>query len=193
MARTPSTMKLELQAAAPSFTLKNVDGTKVSLTDFKGKPVLVTFVCNHCPFVIHVRQGIAELNKDYMPQGVAFMAINSNDPEAYPEDHPDKMKAFAEESGWKFPYLFDADQSVAKAYYAACTPDFFLFDSAHKLFYRGQLDDSRPGNGIAVTGADLRKALDTLLASRPWNGDQKPSIGCNIKWRAGNEPEYFTR
>jgi hypothetical protein len=148
------------------------------------------FLCNHCPFVKHIRAELARLGRDDQPKGVAIVAINSNDAERYPEDSPAKMASEAREAGYTFPYLYDADQAVAKAYCAACTPDFFLFDGSRRLVYRGQLDDSRPSNGVPVTGADLRAALDAVLAERPVNAKQKPSIGCNIKWKPGNEPAY---
>ncbi len=149
------------------------------------------FMCNHCPFVKHIAAGLAQLGKDYQPQRLAIVGINSNDAAAYPDDSPEKMKAEARQQGYTFPYLVDASQAVAKAYRAACTPDFFLFDRDRKLVYRGQLDASRPGNGIPVTGSDLRAALDAVLAGKPVSSDQQPSIGCNIKWKPGNEPEYF--
>jgi peroxiredoxin len=191
MARTPSTM-LPLGTQAPSFSLPNVDGRTVSLDDFKGAPaLLVAFICNHCPFVKHVATGLAELGREYQARGVAVVAINSNDAGSYPADSPEQMVHEAESRGYTFPYLYDEDQSVAKAYRAACTPDFYVFDRERKLVYRGQLDSSRPDSGIPVTGKDLRAALDAVLAGKPVLADQKPSIGCNIKWKAGNEPEYF--
>jgi len=150
------------------------------------------FICNHCPFVKHVRAELARLGRDYQKKGVAIVAINSNDVESHPQDGPDNMAALVREKGWTFPFLFDATQTVAKAYHAACTPDFFVFDREKKLVYRGQLDDSRPSNGKPVTGADLRAAIDAVLAARPAPLEQRPSIGCNIKWKAGNEPDYFT-
>ena len=191
MARTPSTM-LPLGTAAPDFSLPNVDGKTVSLADFKGAPaLLVMFICNHCPFVKHIAAGLAQLGKDYQPRGAAMVAIMSNDAAAYPDDSPAKMAEEARNRGYVFPYLYDESQGVGKAYRAACTPDFFLFDRDHKLVYRGQLDASRPDNGVPVTGQDLRAALDAVLAGKPVAAEQRPSIGCNIKWRAGNEPEYF--
>ncbi len=191
MVRTASTM-LPLGTKAPDFSLMNVDGTTVSLADFKdAKALLVVFMCNHCPFVIHVAQGLVELAGDYMPKGVAIVGINSNDTSAHPDDSPERMIQEVEQRGYQFPYLFDEDQAVAKAYRAACTPDFFLFDSQQKLVYRGQLDSSRPNSGIPVTGKDLRAALDTVLAGQKVSDDQAPSIGCNIKWKPGNEPNYF--
>mgnify|MGYP001815926286 CR=1 FL=1 len=191
MARTPSQM-LELGTAAPAFSLPDVDGTMHSLEDAAGsKAYLVMFICNHCPFVKHVADELARLARDYESQGVAVFAINSNDVEKYPDDGPAAMKAESASRGYIFPYLLDADQSVAKAYLAACTPDFYLFDADRVLVYRGQLDGSRPGNGVPVDGRDLRAALDTVLAGEPVPEDQLPSLGCNIKWKVGNEPAYF--
>ena len=192
MARTPSTM-LPLGTPAPDFRLANaVDGKTVSLADFRGaKALLLMFICNHCPFVKHVADGLAQLAKEYQAQGVAVVGINSNDVEAHPDDAPEKMAEEARQRGYAFPYLFDETQAVAKAYRAACTPDFFLFDQAKRLVYRGQLDSSRPDNGVPVTGQDLRAALDAVLAGKPSLDNQKPSIGCNIKWKAGNEPDYY--
>jgi peroxiredoxin len=191
MARTPSTM-LPLGTQAPDFSLPNVDGGMVLLADFKGAPaLLVAFICNHCPFVKHVADGLAEVAREYQAKGAAVVAINSNDARNYPADSPEQMVHEAENRGYTFPYLYDEDQSVAKAYRAACTPDFYVFDKDQKLVYRGQMDSSRPDSGIPVTGKDLRAALDAVLAGKPVPADQKPSIGCNIKWIAGNEPEYF--
>ena len=191
MARTPSTM-LALGSAAPDFSLPNVDGRMVSRSDFQGAPaLLVAFICNHCPFVKHVAPALAELGREYQAKGVAIVAINSNDAAHYPADSPEQMVHEAENRGYTFPYLYDEDQAVAKAYRAACTPDFYLFDKSGRLVYRGQLDSSRPDSGIPVTGQDLRAALDAVLAGHPVSADQKPSIGCNIKWIAGNEPDYF--
>ena len=190
MVKTASTM-LPLGTAAPDFSLPNVDGRVVSLKEFKGsKGLLVAFICNHCPFVVHLRAEFAKFARDYQAQGIAIVAINPNDAKAYPADAPDKMKAEAESAGYAFPYLFDETQSVAKAYRAACTPDLFLFDGSQRLVYRGQFDDSRPGRGTA-TGADIRTAIDALLSDKPVNPNQRPSIGCNIKWKGGNEPSYF--
>ena len=184
---------LPLGSAAPNFSLPNVDGSTVSLSDFDGRPgLLVIFMCNHCPFVIHLRSDLASFADEYQERGLAVVGISSNDVENYPQDGPDKMKEEAEAAGYRFPYLFDESQDVAKAYHAACTPDFFLFDKDHKLVYRGQFDDSRPDSGIPVTGEDLRAACDAVLAGQPVPADQKPSIGCNIKWKAGSEPSYFT-
>lgn len=191
MVRTPSTM-LPLGTPAPDFRLMNVDGREVCRDDFAGAPaLLVMFMCNHCPFVIHVADELARLAHEYMARGVAVVGVNSNDVASHPADSPERMVAEAEQRGYTFPYLYDETQEVARAYQAACTPDFFLFDQARKLVYRGQLDDSRPQSGIAVTGKDLRAALDAVLAGRPVSGEQRPSLGCNIKWRAGNEPDYF--
>lgn len=191
MVRTPSTM-LPLGTPAPDFKLMNVDGREVALADFAGKPaLLVMFMCNHCPFVIHVAEELARLTSEYMARGVAVVGINSNDTAAHPADSPERMVAEAEERGYQFPYLFDETQEVAHEYRAACTPDFFLFDKDRKLVYRGQLDDSRPGNGVPVTGKDLRAALDAVLAGAAPVSEQRASLGCNIKWKVGNEPEYF--
>ena len=191
MVRTASTM-LTLGTKAPPFELVNVDSRTISLADFKdAKALLVIFMCNHCPFVKHVAQELVDLARDYQPRGVAIVGINSNDTAAHPDDSPEQMVQEAEQRGYTFPYLFDEDQAVAKAYRAACTPDFFLFDGQQRLVYRGQLDGSRPNTGIPVTGKDLRAALDAVLAGQPVPDDQNPSIGCNIKWKPGNEPNYF--
>ncbi len=191
MALTPSSM-LALGTQAPEFMLPNaVDGSSVSLADFKGKPaLLVMFICNHCPYVQHVQKELGRLAADYIPRGLGVVAINSNSQETHPQDGPENMKALASDEGWAFPFLFDDSQTVAKAYRAACTPDFFLFDSDQRLVYRGQLDDSRPGNLIPVSGKDLRGAVDAVLAGSPVQVEQKPSVGCNIKWKPGNEPSY---
>lgn len=191
MVKTASTM-LPLGAAAPDFSLPNVDGTTVSLGDYQDAPaLLVMFMCNHCPFVKHIAAELAKLGRDYSERGVAIVGINSNDVENYADDSPEMMRQETEQQGYTFPYLYDETQEVAKSYRAACTPDFFLFDGDHCLVYRGQLDSSRPGSGIPVTGEDLRAALDAVLAGDPVASEQRPSIGCNIKWKAGNEPEYF--
>lgn len=184
MAATPSTMT-PLGAPAPDFTLPDaVSGRLISLRDlYSPRATVVMFICNHCPFVKHVQHELARLAHDYQPHGVAFAAINSNDVTAYPGDAPDKMKALAETLNFNFPYLYDETQDVARAYRAACTPDFFIYDGALKLAYRGQLDDARPGNDIAVTGRDVRQALNALLAGTPVDANQRPSIGCNIKWK----------
>lgn len=190
MARTPSTM-LALGTRAPDFSLPDYDGRQHALQDMAAAPaLLVAFICNHCPFVRHVRTGFAAFAREYLPRGLAVVAINSNDLDAYPQDGPDAMRSEAAEFGYEFPYLVDAAQAVAKAYRAACTPDFFLFDAQRRLVYRGQFDDSRPGNGRPVTGADLRAAVDRTLAGDAPSPDQLPSLGCNIKWRPGNEPDY---
>ena len=191
MAGTPSNM-LPLGTKAPEFALRNaVDGSAVTLKDFEGsEALLVMFICNHCPFVIHVRDELARLASDYLPRGLAIVAINSNSSVTHPQDGPEHMKELALSQGWEFPFLFDETQSVAQTYKAACTPDFFLLDADRRLVYRGQLDDSRPGNDVPVTGKDLRAAIDAVLAGRPVSEEQKPSIGCNIKWTPGNEPDY---
>ena len=192
MVKTASTM-LPLGTKAPEFSLPNVDGKTVSLSDFSGKKgLLVMFICNHCPFVKHLRTDLAKFGREYQEKGLGIVAISSNDAEAYPDDSPERMREEAKSAGYTFPYLFDQSQEVAKAYTAACTPDFFLFDADHKLAYRGQFDDSRPGSGIPVTGNDLRAACDAVLAGKPVPEQQKPSIGCNIKWKPGSEPSYFT-
>jgi peroxiredoxin len=191
MALTPSTM-LALGTQAPQFRLPDTSGKIVSPTDFKDAPALVVvFMCNHCPFVKHIRSGLAQLARDYMSRRVAMAGINSNDALNYTEDSPAKMAVEVKSAGYIFLYLYDETQSVAKAYRAACTPDIFLFDKDQRLVYRGQFDDSRPGNGVPVTGKDLRAALDAVLAGKPISPDQKPSIGCNIKWKSGNAPDYF--
>lgn len=188
MALTPSNM-LPLGTTAPAFSLPATDGSHCSLQQFAdSKLLLVMFICNHCPFVKHVQQELVRLANDFQPDGVAFVAINSNDTVAYPADNMDAMRAEADAAGYPFPYLLDESQQVARAYEAACTPDFFLFDSARRLIYRGQLDSSRPNNGIAVTGSDLRAAMQTALAGQPVPPEQKPSVGCNIKWKPGNGP-----
>ncbi|HOA52167.1 MAG: thioredoxin family protein [Thermogutta sp.] len=192
MVRTASTMMLPLGAPAPNFSLPDTEGRIVRLSDFRGAPaLLVAFMCNHCPYVKHVADHLAALAKEYQAKGVAVVGINSNDVENYPEDSPEKMREEVALRGYTFPYLFDETQEVAKRYGAACTPDFFLFDKEQRLVYRGQLDDSRPNNGIPVTGKDLRAALDAVLAGQPVSPDQKPSLGCNIKWKPGNAPDYF--
>ncbi|MFW5741236.1 MAG: thioredoxin family protein [Myxococcota bacterium] len=192
MSATPSTM-LPLGTQAPQFSLPNaVDGSIVSLDQFRDrKALLVMFICNHCPFVIHVRDEFGRLADDYLPKGLGIVAINANSTKTHPHDGPEGMKKLAEQQGWSFPFLFDEDQAVAKAYRAACTPDFYLFDGDMRLVYRGQLDDARPSNGKPVTGRDLREAIRATLAGEPVSADQKPSIGCNIKWSPGNEPDYY--
>lgn len=191
MAMTPSTM-LPLGSPAPPFRLPDPQGKTVALEDFSGAPaLLVMFICNHCPFVKHVRQALATLGKDLQARGVAVVAINANDVEHYPDDSPEQMAREAREAGYTFPYLFDETQEVARAYRAACTPEFYLFDEGRRLVYRGQMDDSRPGSAAPPTGRDLRAAVDALFAGKPVPVEQKPGIGCNIKWRPGNEPDYF--
>jgi len=183
---------LPLGTIAPDFRLPDPNGKLVSLGELTGHPaLLVMFICNHCPFVKHVREELAKLGRDYLSKNVAIVAVNSNDVANYPEDGPAHMAEEAKSAGYNFPYLFDETQAVAHAYRAACTPDFFLFDKNHRLIYRGQLDDSRPGNGVPVTGSDLRAAIDAVLAGAPVPANQKPSLGCNIKWKSGNEPDYF--
>lgn len=190
MAAVESTM-MELGTQAPDFSLPDTQGNTVSLSDFAGsKALIVIFMCNHCPFVVHIREAVAALGRDYQPRGVAIVGINSNDVANHPGDAPDKMKAEKMAAGYTFAYLFDQTQQVAQAYRAACTPDIFVFDGDCRLAYRGQFDDSRPGNGTA-SGADLRDALDAILDGRAVPADQTPSIGCNIKWKPGNEPDYF--
>jgi peroxiredoxin len=190
MALTPSTM-LPLGTTAPAFRLPATDGSMVSLEDFtEAKALLVIFMCNHCPFVKHIRQELARLGRDYQQKGVAVVGISANDAKTHPDDSPKAMAVEKETAGYTFPYLYDETQEVAKAYKAACTPDFYVFDRSRALAYRGQLDASRPGNPIPVTGKDLRAALDAVLAGQPVDPDQRPSIGCNIKWKAGNEPDY---
>ncbi len=192
MVMTASTM-LPLGSDIPEFSLLNVDGKQISSADLpSGQPVLVMFICNHCPFVIHLDQALAQFGKEYQEKGLTVIAISSNDVSTHPADSPDKMAEMVKSSGWTFPYLYDETQDTAKAFRAACTPDFFLFDQNHKLAYRGQFDASRPGNGIAVTGEDLKSACDAVLAGEPVPETQKPSIGCNIKWKQGQEPDYFT-
>jgi peroxiredoxin len=192
MAATASTM-LALGTIAPDFSLPDVvSGRTISLTSFQDKQaLLVMFICHHCPFVKHVAAELAQLGRDYTPKGVGIVAISSNDPAVSADDSPEGLQTMAAKLGLNFPVCYDETQAVAKSYAAACTPEFYLFDQDRKLVYRGQLDDSRPSNGKPVTGADLRAAIDALLAGRPLNKDQKPSLGCNIKWRPGNEPAYY--
>jgi len=191
MVRTPSTM-LSLGTVAPDFSLPNVDGRIMSFADAAGsRGTVVMFICNHCPFVKHVADQLAALGRDCLGQGVGVVAISANDVSLHPADSPEQMVREAEDRGYLFPYLYDETQEVAKDYHAACTPDFYLFDADRKLVYRGQFDASRPGNGIPVTGRDLRAAIAGLLAGQQPVGDQIPSLGCNIKWKAGNEPPYF--
>ena len=192
MAATTSTM-LALGTMAPAFSLPDVvSGRTISLTSFQDtQALLVMFICHHCPFVKHVAAELAQLGRDYAPKGVGIVAISSNDPAVSADDSPEGLQTMAAKLGLNFPVCYDETQAVAKSYAAACTPEFYLFDQDRKLVYRGQLDDSRPSNGKPVTGADLRAAIDDLLAGRPLSKDQKPSLGCNIKWRPGNEPAYY--
>jgi peroxiredoxin len=191
MVRTASTM-LPLGTAAPDFALRDTDGTIVRRDDFRdAKALLVVFMCNHCPYVKHVAPELQKLAVEYQQRGVAVVGISSNDVEAHPDDSPEKMAEEKASRGYTFPYLYDADQSVAKAYHAACTPDFYVFDSKLQLAYRGQMDSSRPKSDTPVTGEDLRTALDALLEGSMPPETQTPSIGCNIKWKSGSEPVYF--
>jgi peroxiredoxin len=191
MVAVNSTM-LPLGTKAPDFALPDTTGKTISLKDLQGAPaLLVVFMCNHCPYVKHIRSGLAQLARDYLPRGLAMVGISSNDVANYPADSPAKMAEEAKSAGYLFPYLYDETQAVAKAYRAACTPDIYLFDKEQRLVYRGQLDDSRPGNSIPVTGKDLRAAIEAILAGKDVSSQQKPSIGCNIKWKPGNEPDYF--
>jgi peroxiredoxin len=184
---------LPLGTKAPGFRLlEPATGREVGLDDFKdARALLVMFICNHCPFVKHVRAGLAEVAAELQSQGVAVVGINSNDVQNYPDDSPERMVEEVRQAGYSFPYLLDETQEVAKSYRAACTPEFYLFDAARELVYRGQMDDSRPGNNIPVTGSDLKEAARRVLAGEPQAAEQKPGIGCNIKWKAGNEPDYF--
>jgi peroxiredoxin len=191
MAATPSTM-IPLGTKAPDFRLPDTTGKPVALRDFDEAPaLLVMFICNHCPFVQHIRSGLAAFGRDYQARGLAIVAINSNDVATYPDDSPAHMAEEVKRAGYTFSYLYDETQEVAKAYRAACTPDFFLFDRERRLVYRGQFDDSRPSNGLPVTGADLRAACDAVLAGHTVAAEQRASVGCNIKWKKGNEPRYY--
>lgn len=184
---------LPLGTRLPAFSLPSTTGETVSDQSLGGaRGVLVMFICNHCPFVKHLRSALAEFGKECQELGVAVVGISSNDVTGYPDDSPEKMRAEAEAAGYTFPYLYDSDQSVAREFKAACTPDFYLFDGNRQLVYRGQFDASRPGNGKPVTGSDLRAAVQAMLAGKPPIVEQRPSIGCNIKWIPGQEPEYFT-
>jgi peroxiredoxin len=183
---------LDLGTSLPSFSLPDLTGRTVSDADFKGgSALLVAFICKHCPFVKHIRPEFARFAKEYQAKGLEIVAIASNSVKEFPEDGPEGMKEEAAEAGYAFPYLFDDTQKVASAFHAACTPDFFLFDREGRLAYRGQFDDSRPGKDVPVTGADLRAATDAVLAGKPASTTQRPSMGCNIKWYPGNEPEYY--
>lgn len=185
---------LPLGAPAPDFCLPATDGQLVRLDDFDDAPaLLVIFMCNHCPYVQHLSAGLVEFAKDYLGQGLAIVGINANDSERYPDDSPQRMVEEAARVGYPFPYLHDAEQKVAKAYRAACTPDFFLFDRERRLVYRGRFDASTPGGGQPVTGRELREAASAVLAGHDISAEQRPSVGCSIKWRPGNEPEYFRR
>ena len=191
MVETRSTMA-PIGMNAPNFSLPNTEGNLVSLRDLEGAPaLLIMFLCNHCPFVKHLQMELADLIGEYQGMGLAAVAINSNDFIQYPEDNPDRMADEVSEIGYTFPYLVDEDQSVAKDYRAACTPDFFLFDDQQRLFYRGQFDGSRPGNNVAVTGVDLKRAIKSALKGEESPRVQNPSIGCNIKWKNENQPDYF--
>jgi len=191
MSATASQM-VSLGTRAPFFSLPDANGEVNSIEDFKDSPaLLVVFMCNHCPYVKHIIGDFVHIAMEFQKKGVAVVGINSNDANAYPDDAPDQMSSKARELGFTFPFLVDGSQEVAKAYRAACTPDFFLFDKNRKLFYRGQMDDSRPGNGKPITGKDLGGAVDALLSGAPSPAKQKPSLGCNIKWKPGNEPGYF--
>jgi peroxiredoxin len=191
MVKTAS-QPLTLGVVAADFSLPNIDGKIVSLADVAGAPaLLVAFICNHCPFVKHVAPELARLAREYQRRGVAVVAINSNDADTHSEDSPARMAEEVASRGYTFPYLYDETQEVAKEYRAACTPDFYVFDKAQRLVYHGQMDDSRPDSGVPVTGKDLRAALDATLAGRPSLLNQKPCVGCNIKWKPGNEPDYF--
>jgi thiol-disulfide isomerase/thioredoxin len=202
MARTASTMQLELGAMAPGFSLPDYGagvepGQLVSIDEVaavggKPRPLLVMFICNHCPFVKHVRSELAAIGREYAAK-LGIVAINPNDVANHADDRPDLMTVEAQAAGYSFPYLYDESQAVAKVYKAACTPDFYLFDSSRRLVYRGQLDDSRPSSGVPVTGEDLRAAIEAVLAGRAVSGEQRPSLGCNIKWKPGNEPEYYSK
>ncbi|MCK5903049.1 MAG: thioredoxin family protein [Cocleimonas sp.] len=188
MARTPSVM-IDLGTKAPEFALLEPATRKtISLSDFKSQPILIAFICNHCPYVIHLREAFANFATEYKEKGLVVVAINSNDVENYPDDSPEKMAESAISQGFSFPYLFDETQAIAQAYQAACTPDFYLFDQAHKLYYRGQFDASRPGSDEPVTGHDMRNAATLLLAGKTAPEQQLASLGCNIKWKKGNEP-----
>jgi len=190
MARTPSTQRLPIGSQAPAFSLPDALGKVWNLRELAdGKPLVVVFACNHCPYVIHVRSALGAMAGELQQRGVSFVAINSNDSLQYPDDAPEKMPAFAKEAGWNFPYLVDAKQDVAHQWHAACTPDFFLLDAAGKLAYAGQFDGSRPKSETPVTGQDLRRAIEAVLSNQPIPSPQIPSLGCNIKWKPGNEPK----
>lgn len=190
MARTPSTM-LSLGTSAPAFTLPDpASGEEVSLSDYAGKPLLVMFICNHCPFVIHILDELVAFSRHYQSLGLSVVAINANDVASHPADGPEHMAQLTADKHFPFVYLYDASQEVAKAYEAACTPDFFIFDSNHRLAYRGQFDGARPGNDVPVSGKDMRAAVDAILVGESPEAEQKASLGCNIKWIKGHEPDY---
>ena len=191
MAETPSTM-VQLGTPLPAFELPDFDGNIHTNNEYDGKPLLVVFMCNHCPFVKHIVEVFTEKARQYQEQGVGVVAVNSNDTRSHPQDDPARMKQFAERNGFSFPYLFDESQDVARRYQAACTPDFFLFDADHKLAYRGQFDASRPSNRAPVTGEDLTAAVERVVRGEPAPEPQNPSVGCNIKWKPGNEPSFAT-
>ena len=191
MSRTPSTM-LTLGTQAPDFNLPEpLTGNSISLADFSNKPLLVAFICNHCPYVLHIMNEFVAFAEAYKGRGLAVVAINVNDVANYPDDSPEKMAELAKQAGFSFPYLFDASQASAQAYQAACTPDFYLFNADHQLYYRGQFDDARPRSDVPVTGKDMKAAADALLAGKIAPSEQIASLGCNIKWISGNEPDYF--
>ena len=190
MALTPSTM-LPLGTPAPTFSLPDaVSGTVVTKDDFSGQPMVVMVICNHCPYVVHLQDALREYAEEYQDSALAVVAISANSVKTHPQDGPEEMGALAAKLGWDFPYLYDETQAVAKAYKAACTPEFYLFDEDHKLVYRGQFDGSRPGNGVPITGRDLYGATHALLTGAPVDSEQLPGIGCNIKWHPGGEPNY---
>ncbi|NBR70697.1 MAG: thioredoxin family protein [Verrucomicrobia bacterium] len=190
MARTASTQRLVLGTAAPDFTLPDPHGKLWSREKCaQGKPLVVVFACNHCPYVVHIREALGRIAAEFIPKGISFVAINSNDADQYPEDAPDKMPAFAQEAGWHFPYLVDSSQTVAHAWHAACTPDIFVLDALGHLVYAGQFDSTRPKSGAVASGADLRSVLQSILAGHSVPSPQVPSLGCNIKWKPGNEPK----
>jgi peroxiredoxin len=189
MAKTPSTM-LDLGTAAPDFKLPDTQSNMISLDDYQAEPLLVVFSCNHCPYVLHILRKFANMVRQYKAQGLSTVMINANDVINYPDDSPEKMRELSQQYNFSFPYLFDESQQIAKAYRAACTPDFFLFDNSHKLFYRGQFDASRPGNNEPVDGRDLAAAIEKLLQGQDYLAQQHPSLGCNIKWKEGNQPDY---
>jgi thiol-disulfide isomerase/thioredoxin len=190
MARTSSTQRLTLGSIAPDFTLPDSHGKIWSRESCaQGKPLVVVFACNHCPYVVHIREALGRIASEYIPKGISFVAINSNDAEQYPDDAPEKMPAFAQEAEWKFPYLVDATQNVAHAWHAACTPDIFVLDATGRLIYSGQFDSTRPKSEAVATGDDLRAVVEAILAHQSIPSPQTPSLGCNIKWKPGNEPK----